>query len=99
MPAFDRRSQTIAVSPMPAAAPDRQVAVVIAGTRPRDIVGSLLAALQGTVAVRELDDLGRPDAVVLVADCAAPAGMAALRRVHKAAPGARLLVVARDDSR
>ena len=68
-----------------------------------DLVGSLLASAvrqwAGTVAVRGIDDLAdaRPDAVVLVADSAAAAGMAALRRIRREVPGVRVVVVARDD--
>jgi DNA-binding NarL/FixJ family response regulator len=49
--------------------------------------------------MRGVDDLAddRPDAVVLVLDSLAPAGMAALRRIRREVPAARLVVVARDD--
>jgi DNA-binding NarL/FixJ family response regulator len=91
------------VPPTLATARERHVAIVMADSSCRELVGSLLAdaALQrtGTVAVRAIEDLAadRPDAVVLVAGRAAAAGMAALRRIRKAVPGARLVVVARDD--
>jgi DNA-binding NarL/FixJ family response regulator len=91
------------LAPREPVARERHVAIVMAGVSSREIVGSLLAdaALRaaGTVAVRGVAELAddRPDAVVLVADCAAPAGMAALRRIRKDVPAARLVVVARDD--
>lgn len=71
----------------------------------REIARSLLAGavLQsaGTVAMRVIDELvdERPDAVILIADTGAPAGMAALRRIRKEVPSAHLVVVARDDDR
>jgi DNA-binding NarL/FixJ family response regulator len=85
------------------AAPERRAAVVIGDTSCRDIVASLLAAAgrrwAGTVAVRDVTELAddRPDAVVLVADSAAPDTMATLRRIQREVPAARLVVVARDD--
>jgi DNA-binding NarL/FixJ family response regulator len=82
---------------------ERHVAVVMADASCREIARSLLASavLQwpGTVAVRGVDDLAaeRPDAIVLVADSAAPAFLSVLRRIRKELPAARLVVVARDD--
>jgi DNA-binding NarL/FixJ family response regulator len=54
----------------------------------------------GRVAVREVSELAeeQPDAVVLLADLAAPPGLAALRRIRSEQPAARLVVVARDGS-
>jgi DNA-binding NarL/FixJ family response regulator len=91
------------LAPREVMARERHVAIVMADASCRKLVGSLLAdaALQrtGTVAVRGTEDLAdaRPDAVVLVADRAGPAGMAALRRIRKDVPDAHLVVVARDD--
>jgi DNA-binding NarL/FixJ family response regulator len=85
------------------AARERRAAVVIADASCREIVASLLAATArewaGIVAVQDVCDLAdhRPDAVVLVADFATPAGMATLRRVRSEVPVARLVVIARDD--
>jgi DNA-binding NarL/FixJ family response regulator len=87
-----------------AAAPARRVAIVMADASCGDLVGSLLAGAAGqwagTVAACGVDDVAddRPDAVVLVADAAARAGMAALRRIRRAVPGARIVVVARNDN-
>src|SRR5205809_2161010 len=84
------------------AARERHVAVV-ADASCRELVGSLLAGAvlhwAGTVAVRRVDELAddRPDAIILVADVAAPAGMAALRRIGRDIPGTPVVVVARDD--
>jgi len=81
----------------------RHVAVVTADASCREIARSLLAGavLQwpGTVAKRGIEELAadHPDAIVLVADSAAPAFMAVLRRIRKELPAARLVVVARDD--
>ncbi len=85
------------------AAPARDVAVVMADSSCREAVGSLLAGAvrqwAGTIATRGICDLADdcPDAVVLVADFAVPAGMAALRRIRSDVPAARVVVVARDD--
>ena len=85
------------------AARERRAAVVIADASCRPLAASLLAATAqrwaGTVDLRSVSDLAadRPDAVVLVADFAAPAGMATVRRARSAAPAARLVVVGRDD--
>jgi DNA-binding NarL/FixJ family response regulator len=82
---------------------ERHVAIVVADTASREVVASVLegAVTQwaGTVAVRDVDEVAadRPHAVVLVANSAAPAGMAALRRIRKEVPEARLVVVERDD--
>lgn len=85
------------------AARERRAALVIADASCRETLTSLLAATAqrwaGAVAVREVRDLAehRPDAVVLVADFADPAGMAALRRIRSEVPATRVVVVARDD--
>jgi DNA-binding NarL/FixJ family response regulator len=85
------------------AARERRAAVVLADASCREIGASLLAVTAqqwaGAVAVREVTDVAeeRPDAVVLVADFAEPAGMAALRRIRSEVPSAHLVVVARDD--
>jgi DNA-binding NarL/FixJ family response regulator len=85
-----------------AAARARRVAIVMADASCGDLVGSLLAGAAGqwAVAARGVDDVAddRPDAVVLVADAAVRAGMAALRRIRGAVPGARIVVVARNDN-
>jgi DNA-binding NarL/FixJ family response regulator len=86
-----------------AAAREVHLAVVMAHASCRALVGSLLAGVlqqrSGTVAVLDLDDLPNdlPDAVVLVADGATTACMAALRRIRRHVPAAPLVVVARDD--
>jgi DNA-binding NarL/FixJ family response regulator len=85
------------------AARECHVAVVMADPSCLEVVGPLLAGAvrqsTGTVAIRGVSDLADdcPDAVVLVADFGAPAGMAALRRIRSEVPAARLVVVARDD--
>jgi DNA-binding NarL/FixJ family response regulator len=91
------------LAPRELMARERRVAIVMADASCRELVGSLLAdaGLQrvGSVAVRGIEDLvgTRPEAVVLVADRADAAGMAALRRIRKDLPGAHLVVGARDD--
>jgi DNA-binding NarL/FixJ family response regulator len=91
-------------SPRPlVSARERHVAVVVPDPAWRDAEGTLVAlALRrwaGRVAVRDVSELvgERPDAVVLLADLAAPPGMAALRRIRGDQPAARLVVVARED--
>jgi DNA-binding NarL/FixJ family response regulator len=85
------------------AAPECRVAVVAADVPCRELMGSLLAdavrRCSGIVGVQGLAGLAhdRPDAVVLVADFAAPTGVAALRRIRSDLPAARIVVVARDD--
>jgi DNA-binding NarL/FixJ family response regulator len=85
------------------AARERRAGVVIADTSCRDIMTPVLAALAqrwaGTVSVRNVAHLAgdRPDAVVLVADSAAAASMATLRRIQSELPAAHLVVVARDN--
>jgi DNA-binding NarL/FixJ family response regulator len=87
------------------AAREIRVAIVVADASCGAVAGSLVASAvlrwAGTVTTRTLDDLADAgaDAVVLIADCAAPAGTAALRRIRKEAPEARVVVVARDDGR
>jgi DNA-binding NarL/FixJ family response regulator len=87
------------------AAPARHIPVVMADSASREIVGAILGGAvpqrTGTVALRPVDQLKeqRPDAVVLVADCAAPAGIAALRRIRKDVPAARVVVVGRENRR
>jgi DNA-binding NarL/FixJ family response regulator len=82
---------------------ERHVAVVMTDSSCRAVAHSLLAGavLQwpGTVAMRSVDDLAEhsPEAIVLVADSAAPAFLAVLRRIRRDLPAARLVVVARDD--
>jgi len=84
------------------AARERHVAIVIADDSGHEIVRSLLAraagSWPGTVALRGVGGLAadRPDAVVLVADSAGPAGMASLRRICAEVPDAHVVVVARD---
>lgn len=79
------------------------MAVVTADASCREIAGALLEGAlpkwAGTAERRDLSGLAEdlPDAVVLVADLAAPSGMAALRRVRSEVPDAHLVVVARDD--
>jgi DNA-binding NarL/FixJ family response regulator len=85
------------------AARERHVAVVVPDAAPADVDVELIAgALRqwtGRVAVRDVSELvdEHPDAVVLLADLAAPAGLAALRRIHGEYPATRLVVVASDD--
>jgi DNA-binding NarL/FixJ family response regulator len=85
------------------AAPERLVAIVVPDASERHADGALVAlALRewpGRVAVRGVSELAedRPVAVVLLADLAAPPGLAALRRIRHEHPAARLVVVARDD--
>lgn len=85
------------------AARECHVAIVIADDSCREVVGSLYAGAvrqwAGTVAGRSVSDLADecPDAVVLVADLAEPAGMVTLRRIRSEVPAARVVVVARDD--
>jgi DNA-binding NarL/FixJ family response regulator len=85
------------------AAPERLVAIVVPDASERHADGALVAlALRewpGRVAVRGVSELAedRPVAVVLLADLAAPAGLAALRRIRHEHPAAGLVVVARDD--
>jgi DNA-binding NarL/FixJ family response regulator len=87
------------------AARERDIPVVMADSSARDVVlailGGAIPQRTGTIALRGVDQLRheRPDAVVLVADCGAPVGMAALRRICKDVPGARVVVVAREDRR
>src|SRR5262245_43463511 len=82
---------------------NRHVAVVMADRSCREVAHALLAGAilrwPGTVAMRGVDELAadRPDAIVLVADSAAPAFLAVLRRIRKELHAARLVVVARDD--
>lgn len=82
---------------------DRTVAIVIADASARDTARSILATgarwALTEVAVLSLEQLERerPDAVVLVAGPAAPAGLAELRRIRKASPSVPLVVVAGDD--
>jgi DNA-binding NarL/FixJ family response regulator len=86
-----------------AEAGDRHVVVVLADASCREVAHALLAGAvlrwPGTVAMRAAEDVAadHPDAIVLVADSAAPAFMAVLRRIRKELPAARLVVVARDD--
>jgi DNA-binding NarL/FixJ family response regulator len=81
-----------------------RVSVVAADASCRALAGSLLAgalgAWNGTVAACEIAELAneRPDAVILVADFAVAAGIAALRRIRADVPAARVVVVARDDT-
>jgi hypothetical protein len=95
-----RRGLADPVAPTLVAARERHVAVVVADHSVRDVLASFLQ-WTGTVAARDVDALAaeRPDAVLLLADCGAPAGMATLRRIHRDVPDARLVVVARDDRR
>lgn len=85
-------------------ASERRVVVVMADAATGDADGRLVTGtLQrwaGRVAVREVSELADDlaDAVVLLADLAAPPGLAALRRIHTEQPAARLVVVARDGS-
>jgi DNA-binding NarL/FixJ family response regulator len=85
-------------------ASERRVAVVMPDAATSDADGRLVTgALQrwaGRVAVREVSELADElaDAVVLLADLAAPPGLAALRRIRSEQPAARLVVVARDGS-
>src|SRR5215213_11318845 len=85
-------------------ASERRVVVVMADAATGDADGRLVTGtLQrwaGRVAVREVAELADDvaDAVVLLADLAAPPGLAALRRIHTEQPAARLVVVARDGS-
>jgi DNA-binding NarL/FixJ family response regulator len=87
------------------AARARQIPVVMADSLARDVVVAILGGAvpqrTGTVALRGVDELKdeRPDAVVLVADCGAPTGVAALRRICKDVPAARVVVVARENRR
>jgi DNA-binding NarL/FixJ family response regulator len=85
-------------------ASERRVAVVMPDAATSDSDARLVtAALQrwaGRVAVRGVSELADElaDAVVLLADLAAPPGLAALRRIRSEQPAARLVVVARDGS-
>jgi DNA-binding NarL/FixJ family response regulator len=89
--------------PLPPVRDKHDVAVVTADATCRPIAGGLLArALSGrveSVTVRDISDLAdaRPDAVILVADFAKPAAIAAVRRIRGEVPGAHLVVVGRDN--
>jgi DNA-binding NarL/FixJ family response regulator len=88
------------VPPSPlVAAPQRVVAVVAPDGAAGTPVAAALRRWNGRVAACDVAALAgaRPDAVVLVADLAAPPGLAALRRIRAELPAARLVVVARDD--
>jgi DNA-binding NarL/FixJ family response regulator len=81
-----------------------RIVVVADDGRGADALAALLATAGLPVAGAVLpsaaiDALGAqaPHVVVLVADVGRPAGLAALRRLHAAVPGARVVVVARDD--
>jgi DNA-binding NarL/FixJ family response regulator len=84
---------------------ERHIALVMADSSARAVVNAILGGAvplrTGTVDLRGVDQLAddRPDAVVLVADCRAPAGSAALRRIGKDVPAARVVVVGREDGR
>ena len=84
-------------------ATERRVAVVAADASCRPAVAELFARTfrtwAGTIVERGVSELAGdcPEAVLLVADLGAPAGMAALRRIRCEAPGAHLVVVARAD--
>jgi DNA-binding NarL/FixJ family response regulator len=84
---------------------ERHTAVVMADASARAVVDAILAGAvplgAGPVALRGVDQLAGdpPDAVVLVADCGAPGGGAALRRIAKDVPTARVVVVGREDRR
>jgi DNA-binding NarL/FixJ family response regulator len=85
------------------AARERHLTVVLPDAAGRDSGGELIAAAlrdwTGRVAVGDISELvdGSPDAVVLLADLAAPPGLAALRRIRSEHPAARLVVVASDE--
>jgi DNA-binding NarL/FixJ family response regulator len=88
-------------SPSPlVAARERCVAVVVPAGRDVDraLLTAALRRWTGRVAVCDVAGLvdERPDAVVLLAELAAPPGLAALRRIHSEQPAARIVVVARD---
>jgi DNA-binding NarL/FixJ family response regulator len=74
----------------------RRVAVVPDDATNLELLRALLADL---AALHPVDDAHteRPDAVILIADFSAPAGLAALRRILKDAPGVPVVVVARND--
>jgi DNA-binding NarL/FixJ family response regulator len=83
--------------------PKLRIAIVLEDERGRDVLISALAAgglpvNAGAVTLQWIDELAHdpPDAVVLVADLARGAGLAALRRMRKEMPATRFVVVARD---
>jgi DNA-binding NarL/FixJ family response regulator len=85
--------------------PKLRIAIVLEDERGRDAVISALAAgglpvNAGSLTLQRIGELAHdpPDAVVLVADLARAAGLAALRRVRKEVPATRVVVVARDPS-
>jgi DNA-binding NarL/FixJ family response regulator len=83
--------------------PKLRIALVLEDARGRDaliatLAGGGLPANAGVLTLKRIDELAHhpPDAVVLVADLAGQAGLAALRRVRKELPATRIVVVARD---
>jgi DNA-binding NarL/FixJ family response regulator len=85
--------------------PKLRIAIVLEDERGRDAVISALAAgglpvNAGSLTLQRIGELAHdpPDAVVLVADLARGAGLAALRRVRREMPATRIVVVARDAS-
>jgi two-component system response regulator DesR len=85
--------------------PKLRIAIVLEDERGRDALVSALAAgglpvNAGALTLQRIGELAHhpPDAIVLVADLAGGAGLAALRRAHKEMPGTRIVVVASDAS-
>jgi DNA-binding NarL/FixJ family response regulator len=85
------------------AQPKPRIAIVLEDERGRDAIFSALAAAglllnAGPLTPQPTDELADdpPDAIVLLADLARGAGLAALRRVHKEMPTTRIVVVAPD---
>jgi DNA-binding NarL/FixJ family response regulator len=92
------------VPPRPlGAATECRVAVVAVGASSRETVAALLATTvrtwAGRIVERSVSELASEpaDAVMLVTDLRAPAGMAALRRIRSELPAARLVVIAPAD--
>ena len=79
---------------------ERRVSVVTADKATGARLRIALRQWAGSVTVRATDAVApdRPDAIVLAMGTDVAAGMAALRRIHRNVPSARLVVVARDDS-
>jgi DNA-binding NarL/FixJ family response regulator len=86
-----------------ASQPRLRIAIVLEDERGRDAIIATLATAglpvdAGAMTLQHIDELARdpPDAVVLQADLAHAAGLAALRRARREMPTTRIVVVARD---
>jgi DNA-binding NarL/FixJ family response regulator len=89
--------------PRGARQPEPRIAIVLEDGRGRDAVISALAAGgvpvdAGVLTLRRIGELAEspPDAVVVAADLAGAAGLAAVRRVRKEMAATRIVVVASD---